>query len=75
MSPVEVLYFPPGLQSPPKKLEKVQNEGIPDEIEGEGGPVVVAILVEVVRVPRVGPDVREGKQAVDDDIAGQHRTT
>ena len=61
MSPVEVLFFPPGLQCAPKKLEKVQNEGIPDEIEGEGGPVVVSILVEVVRVPRVGPDVREGK--------------
>ena len=59
--PIEVLItLPPGFNDVFDEGEKVQDEGVPHEVEGGGRPVSVPILKQVKEGDAVGCDVCEG---------------
>ena len=57
---------PTGLEEFLDEGKKVKDEGVPHEVEGDGGPVVVAVLQQVVEGDAIGCHVRDRQDRVEE---------
>ena len=64
---MKFLIVPDGHRSVEEKGEKVDDEGVPHEVEGDGRPEDMAADEEIVRRERVGDDVGQRKDRVEDE--------